>query len=88
MILHLKVFANRLLVIFVFFVQIALPHVNLLSKVDLVEKFGRLQFGLDYYTEVSISIHTYEYSNVQVHMKTLLKHPSSYEYSTETSKFI
>ena len=34
-------------------VQIALPHVNLLSKVDLVEKFGRLQFGLDYYTEVS-----------------------------------
>merc|ERR1739838_998938 len=32
--------------------QIALPHVNLLSKVDLVEKFGRLQFGLDYYTEV------------------------------------
>ena len=37
-----------------FFVQIALPHVNLLSKVDLVEKFGRLQFGLDYYTEVSI----------------------------------
>jgi len=32
--------------------QVALPHVNLLSKVDLVEKFGRLQFGLDYYTEV------------------------------------
>ena len=38
-----------------FTVQIALPHVNLLSKVDLVEKFGRLQFGLDYYTEVSFS---------------------------------
>jgi len=32
--------------------QVALPHVNLLSKVDLVEKFGKLQFGLDYYTEV------------------------------------
>jgi len=32
--------------------QIALPHVNLLSKVDLVEKYGKLQFNLDYYTEV------------------------------------
>jgi len=32
--------------------QISLPHVNLLSKVDLVEKFGKLQFNLDYYTEV------------------------------------
>jgi len=32
--------------------QVALPHVNLLSKVDLVEKFGKLQFNLDYYTEV------------------------------------
>jgi len=32
--------------------QIALPHVNLLSKVDLVEKYGKLQFNLDFYTEV------------------------------------
>jgi len=32
--------------------QVALPHVNLLSKVDLVERFGKLQFNLDYYTEV------------------------------------
>jgi len=32
--------------------QVALPHVNLLSKVDMVEKFGKLQFSLDYYTEV------------------------------------
>jgi len=32
--------------------QVALPHVNLLSKVDMVEKFGNLQFNLDYYTEV------------------------------------
>ena len=35
----------------------ALPHVNLLSKVDLVEKFGKLQFGLDYYTEVVTNNH-------------------------------
>merc|ERR1740128_821780 len=32
--------------------QIELPHINLLSKVDLVEKYGKLQFNLDYYTEV------------------------------------
>ena len=49
--------------------QIALPHVNLLSKVvlkqakcfnfhcflpqvDLVERYGKLQFSLDYYTDV------------------------------------
>merc|ERR1739845_116993 len=32
--------------------QISLPHVNLLSKVDLVEKYGKLQFNLDYYTNV------------------------------------
>lgn len=32
--------------------QIELPHVNVLSKVDLVEKYGKLQFNLDYYTEV------------------------------------
>uniref|UniRef100_G3MRC4 GPN-loop GTPase 2 n=1 Tax=Amblyomma maculatum TaxID=34609 RepID=G3MRC4_AMBMU len=29
-----------------------LPHINVLSKVDLVEKYGKLHFGLDFYTEV------------------------------------
>ena len=29
-----------------------LPHVNLLSKIDLVESRGDLDFNLDYYTEV------------------------------------
>ncbi|KAL4226215.1 GPN-loop GTPase 2 [Mactra antiquata] len=32
--------------------QIELPHVNILSKCDLIEKFGRLAFNLDFYTEV------------------------------------
>lgn len=32
--------------------QIALPHVNVLSKCDLIEKFGKLAFNLDFYTEV------------------------------------
>ena len=29
-----------------------LPHVNLLSKVDMVEKYGKQQYNLDYYTDV------------------------------------
>ncbi|TRY61776.1 hypothetical protein TCAL_08467 [Tigriopus californicus] len=32
--------------------QIELPHVNVLSKVDLIEKYGRLQFNIDFYTDV------------------------------------
>lgn len=32
--------------------QIALPHVNVLSKCDLIEKYGKLAFNLDFYTEV------------------------------------
>ncbi|XP_066573773.1 GPN-loop GTPase 2 [Amia ocellicauda] len=32
--------------------HVELPHVNVLSKMDLVEQFGRLAFNLDFYTEV------------------------------------
>eukprot|EP00897_Mesotaenium_endlicherianum_P004597 jgi/Mesen1/4165/ME000219S03297 len=32
--------------------HLELPHVNVLSKIDLVEQYGRLAFGLDYYTDV------------------------------------
>ncbi|XP_006819703.2 GPN-loop GTPase 2-like [Saccoglossus kowalevskii] len=32
--------------------QMAMPHVNVLSKVDLLEQFGKLAFNLDYYSEV------------------------------------
>lgn len=33
--------------------HLALPHVNVLSKIDLVKKFGdRLAFNVNYYTEV------------------------------------
>jgi GTPase SAR1 family protein len=32
--------------------QIELPHINVLSKIDQVEKFGKLQFNIDFYTEV------------------------------------
>ncbi|XP_077984533.1 GPN-loop GTPase 2-like [Glandiceps talaboti] len=32
--------------------QMEMPHINVLSKMDLVEKFGKLAFNLDYYTDV------------------------------------
>lgn len=32
--------------------QIALPQVNVLSKIDLIEKYGKLAFNLDYFTDV------------------------------------
>jgi GTPase SAR1 family protein len=32
--------------------QVALPHINVLSKADLIEKYGKLSFNLDFFTEV------------------------------------
>ena len=32
--------------------QMDLPHINVLSKVDLLAKYGQLDFNLDFYTEV------------------------------------
>lgn len=32
--------------------HLELPHVNVLSKIDLVENYGKLAFNLDYYMEV------------------------------------
>ena len=32
--------------------KLELPHVNVLSKFDLIEQFGELAFGEDFYTEV------------------------------------
>ena len=32
--------------------QIELPHVNLLSKMDLIRQYGKLAFNLDYYMDV------------------------------------
>eukprot|EP01137_Pigoraptor_chileana_P005904 Opistho-2@49623 len=33
-------------------IQIELPHVNVLSKIDLIERYGKLAFNLDFYTDV------------------------------------
>ena len=32
--------------------QLELPHVNILSKMDLIEMYGELEFGLEFYTDV------------------------------------
>ncbi|ELU07174.1 hypothetical protein CAPTEDRAFT_165120 [Capitella teleta] len=32
--------------------QMELPHVNILSKADMIEKYGNLPFNLDFFTEV------------------------------------
>ncbi|XP_068616381.1 GPN-loop GTPase 2 [Brachionichthys hirsutus] len=32
--------------------HVELPHVNVLSKIDLIEHYGKLAFNLDFYTEV------------------------------------
>lgn len=32
--------------------HIELPHINILSKMDLIEQYGRLAFNIDFYTEV------------------------------------
>ena len=33
-------------------VQVEQPHVNVLSKVDLIEKYSKLPFNLDFFTDV------------------------------------
>lgn len=33
--------------------QLELPHVNVFSKIDLIEKYGKLDFSLEYYLEVT-----------------------------------
>jgi hypothetical protein len=33
-------------------IHLELPHINVLSKIDLMEAYGKLAFNLDFYTEV------------------------------------
>lgn len=38
--------------------HLELPHINVLSKADLVEAYGELHFNLDYYTEVGTTLNS------------------------------
>lgn len=45
-------FISVLLTSLVAMLQLSLPHVNVLSKIDLIELYDRLPFNLDFFTEV------------------------------------
>lgn len=45
-------FISVLMTVLTTMCQLELPHINVLSKVDLAEQHGRLHFGLEFYTEV------------------------------------
>ena len=45
-------FISVLLVTLSTMVQLEMPQVNLLSKIDLIETYGELDFGLEFYTDV------------------------------------
>ena len=34
--------------------QLELPHVNVLTKIDLLKNYGELKYNLEYYTEVQV----------------------------------
>ncbi len=46
--------------------QLGLPHVNVLSKVDLIEQYGPLPFNLDFFTEVLNLSHLVEQLEVRL----------------------
>eukprot|EP01027_Heterolobosea_sp_BB2_P017097 GEZU01024250.1.p1 GENE.GEZU01024250.1~~GEZU01024250.1.p1 ORF type:complete len:237 (-),score=79.80 GEZU01024250.1:21-731(-) len=45
-------FISVLLVSLSTMLQLEMPHVNVLSKIDLIEQYGKLDFNLDFYTDV------------------------------------
>ena len=45
-------YMSVLLVTLTTMLKLGLPHVNVLSKIDLVEQLGKLDFNLDYFTDV------------------------------------
>ncbi|XP_070553059.1 GPN-loop GTPase 2-like [Ptychodera flava] len=53
--------------------QMEMPHVNILSKMDLLEQFGKLAFNLDYYTEVLDLNYLVEYLNKDPFTKKFCK---------------
>ncbi|KAJ3215381.1 GPN-loop GTPase 2 [Clydaea vesicula] len=53
-------------------IQLELPHLNVLSKIDLIESYGKLTFNLDFYTEVQ---------DLSYLLDSLNKDPSSSKYN-------
>jgi len=57
--------------------QIELPQVNILSKIDLAEQYGKLLFGLDFYTDVLDLDYILEAINTDPFMKKFYKFNAS-----------
>nr|XP_047128365.1 GPN-loop GTPase 2-like isoform X1 [Hydra vulgaris] len=53
--------------------QIELPHINVLSKIDLVEKYGKLAFSMDYFTDVMDLNYLLDIENDDVFVKKFRK---------------
>lgn len=47
--------------------QVELPHVNVLSKTDLIEQYGKLAFNIDFYTDVLDLNYLMEHLQVNAH---------------------
>ncbi|CAF1578703.1 unnamed protein product [Rotaria sp. Silwood1] len=45
-------FISALLTSLSMMLHLELPHVNILSKIDLIERFGTLEYNIDFYTEI------------------------------------
>lgn len=46
-------FISAVLLVASTMMRLALPHVSVLSKVDLLQHYGELPFNLDFYTEMT-----------------------------------
>ncbi|XP_078433967.1 P-loop containing nucleoside triphosphate hydrolases superfamily protein isoform X2 [Wolffia australiana] len=56
-------YVSALLLSLTTMLHLELPHINVLSKIDLIESYGKLAFNLDYYTDVQ------DLSYLQLHLE-------------------
>lgn len=54
-------YVSALLVSLSTMLHLELPHINVLSKIDLIESYGKLAFNLDFYTDVQDLSYLQEY---------------------------
>ncbi|KAL3150419.1 hypothetical protein ABBQ32_000256 [Trebouxia sp. C0010 RCD-2024] len=54
--------------------HLELPHVNLLSKIDLIEQYGKLHFNLDFYTEVVEDFGLLHFTPLAIEEKDSVQH--------------
>ncbi|KAK8934781.1 hypothetical protein KSP39_PZI014516 [Platanthera zijinensis] len=69
-------YVSALLLSLTTMLHLELPHINVLSKIDLIESYGKLAYNLDFYTDVE------ELSYLQYHLD---QDPRSSKYSLSTT---